>query len=45
MGAPNRELELVNLRPLKSEVVAAWADVSHALRGFYKFADILIVLD
>ena len=23
----------------------AWADVSHALRGFYELADILIVLD
>ena len=41
----NRELEPVNLRLFKSEVVAAWADVSHALRGFYELADILIVLD
>ena len=39
MAAPNRELELVNLRLLKSEVAAAWADVSHALRGFYELAD------
>ena len=45
MGARNRELEPVNLRLLKSEVAAAWADVSHALRGFYELADILIVLD
>ena len=44
MAAPNRELEPVNLRLLKSEVTAAWADVSHALRGFYELADILIVL-
>ena len=29
----------------KSELTAAWADVSHALRGFYELADILIVLD
>ena len=43
MAAPNRELEPVNLRLLKSEVVAAW--VSHALRGFYELSDILIVLD
>ena len=28
MAAPNRELEPVNLRLLKSEVAAAWADVS-----------------
>ena len=45
MAARNRELEPVNLRLLKSEVAAAWADVSHALRGFYELADILIVLD
>ena len=45
LAAPNRELELVNLRLLKSEVAAAWADVSHAMRGFYELADILIVLD
>ena len=44
MAAPNRQLEPVNLRLLKSEV-AAWADVFHALRGFYELADILIVLD
>ena len=34
MAAPNRELEPTNLRLLKSELAAAWADVSHALRGF-----------
>ena len=45
MAAPNRELEPTNLRLLKSELAAAWADVSHTLRGFYELADILIVLD
>ena len=45
MAAPNRELEPTNLRLRKSELAAAWADVSHALRGFYEVADILIVLD
>ena len=45
MAAPNRELEPTNLRLCKSELAAAWADVSHALRGFYELADILIVLD
>ena len=44
IAAPNRELEPTNLRLLKSELAAAWADVSHALRGFYELADILIVL-
>ena len=45
MAAPNRELEPTNLRLLKSELAAAWAGVSHALRGFNELADILIVLD
>ena len=45
LAAPNRELEPTNLRFRKSELAAAWADVSHALRGFYELADILIVLD
>ena len=45
MAAPNRELEPTNLRLRKSELAAAWADYSHALRGFYELADILIVLD
>ena len=45
MAAPNRELEPTNLRLRKSELAAAWADISHALRGFYGLADILIVLD
>ena len=44
MAAPNRELEPVNLRLLKSEMATAWADVSHALKGFYELVDILIVL-
>ena len=37
MAALNRELEPTNLRLRKSELAAAWADVSHALRGFYEF--------
>ena len=45
MAAPNRELEPTNLRLLKSELAATWADVSHALRGLYELADILMVLD
>ena len=45
MAASNRELEPLNLRLPNSEVAAAWADVSHALRGFYELAEILIVLD
>ena len=39
MAASNRELEPANLRLRKSELAAAWADVSHALRGFYELAE------
>ena len=45
MAAHNREPEPTNLRLRRSQLAAAWADVSHALRGFYELADILIVLD
>ena len=45
MAAPNRGLEPTNLRLLKLELAAAWADVYHALRGFCELANILIVLD
>ena len=45
MAAPNRELEPTNLSLLKSEMAAAWANVSQALTGFYELTDILIVLD
>ena len=45
MAAPNQEFEPTNSRLFKSELAAAWADLSHALRGFYVLADILIVLD
>ena len=45
MAAPNRELEPINLRVLMSQLAAAWADVSHNLRGFYELSDFLIVLD
>ena len=45
MAAPNRELQPTNSRFRKSELAAAWADESHALRGFYELADIFIELD
>ena len=45
MAALNRELEPTNVRFRKSELAAAWVDVSQALRGFYELVDILIVLD
>ena len=45
MATPNCGLEPTNLRLLRSELAAAWEDVSRTLRGFYELADILIVLD
>ena len=45
MTALNCDLEQVNLRLLKSEVAAMWAEVSLALKGFYEMAYILILLD
>ena len=45
IAAPNRELERKSLRLLRSKLDANRADISLALRGFYDFADILIVLD
>ena len=44
-GPKSRRARTNKLRILRSDVAAAWADVSHALRGFCKIADILIVLD
>ena len=45
MAAPNRELEPEKLKLLESGLAAAWADLSHAFRGFYELADNLIVLN
>ena len=41
IAAPNLLLEEVNLRPLKAELEARLADISHNLRGFDEFANIL----
>ena len=45
MASPNQELELKNLRLMRSEVAVAWADISHTPSGLYELADILIKLD
>ena len=44
-GSSQSRVGTDTLRLRKSELAAAWADVSHALRGFYELADIFIVLD
>ena len=44
-GCSESRVGAIILRLLKSKLAAAWADVSHALRGLYELADISIVLD
>ena len=34
ISAPNRMIEMENLRPLKAELPAVWSDISNAMRGF-----------
>ena len=34
ISAPNRGIEMENLRPLRVELPAVWSDVSNAMRGF-----------
>ena len=34
ISAPNCEIEMENLRPLRDELPAVWSDISNAMRGF-----------
>ena len=34
LSAPNREIEMENLRPLRPELPPVWSDISNAMRGF-----------
>ena len=45
ISAPNRIIEMENLRPLKAELPAVWSDVSNAMRGFKDHALHMLVLD
>ena len=44
-SAPNRMIEMENLRPLRAELPAVWSDISNALRGFKDHALHMLVLD
>ena len=44
-SAPNRMIEMENLRPLKAELPAVWSDISNALRGFKDHTLHMLVLD
>ena len=45
ISAPNRMIEMENLRPLKAELPAMWSDISNAMRGFKDHALHMLVLD
>ena len=45
ISAPNRELEVENLRPLRAELPAVWSDISNTMRGFKYHSLDLLALD
>ena len=45
ISAPNREIEMENLRPLRAELPAMWSDISNAMRGFKDHSLHMLVLD
>ena len=45
ISAPNRMIEVENLRPLKAELPAVWSDISNAMRGFKDHALHMLVLN
>ena len=45
ISAPNRMIEMENLRPLKTELPAVWSDISNAMRGLKDHALHMLVLD
>ena len=45
ISAPNRRIEMENLRPLRAELPAEWSDISKAMRGFKEHSLHMLVLD
>ena len=45
ISAPNRGIEMENLRPLRAEFPAVWSDISNAMRGFKDNSLHMLVLD
>ena len=45
ISAPNRGLEMENLRPLRAELPSVWSDISNAMRGFKDHSLHMLVLD
>ena len=44
LSAPNRKLEPIILRPLRSELPALWSDISNAMRGLKEHMLLMILL-
>ena len=45
ISAPNRGIEMENLRPLRAELPAVWSDISNVMRGFKNYSLHMLVLD
>ena len=45
VSAPNRMIEMENLRPLRAELPAVWSDISNPMRGFKDHVQHMLVLD
>ena len=45
ISAPNRMIEMENLRSLRAELPAVWSDISNAMRGLKDHALHMLVLD
>ena len=45
ISAPNRMIEMENLRSLRAELPAVWSDISNSMRGFKDHALHMLVLD
>ena len=45
ISAPNCEIEMENLRPLRAKLPAVWSDISNAMRGFKEHSLHMLVLE
>ena len=45
ISAPNREIEMENLRPFRAKLPAMLSDISNAMRGFKDHSLHMLVLD
>ena len=45
ISAPNGEIEVQNIRPLRAKLPAVWSDISNAMRGFKDHSLHMLLLD